>query len=47
MERKYEFIANASKDFMTLINKNYIYEAVNLSFRILMVDKIKFVKTNV
>ncbi|MDM8535923.1 ATP-binding protein [Desulfobacterales bacterium HSG17] len=32
MERKYEFIANASKDFMTLINRNYIYEAVNKSY---------------
>ncbi|OQX00487.1 MAG: hypothetical protein BWK80_61710 [Desulfobacteraceae bacterium IS3] len=31
--RKYEFIANSSKDFMTLINKDYVYEAVNLSYR--------------
>jgi PAS domain S-box-containing protein len=27
--RKYEFIANTSKEFMTLIDKNYVYEAVN------------------
>ncbi len=27
--RKYEFIANNSRDFMTLIDRNYIYEAVN------------------
>jgi len=32
MERKYEFIANASKDFMSLIDKNYIYEAVNKAY---------------
>ena len=32
MWRKYEFIANASKDFMTLINKDRIYEAVNEAY---------------
>ncbi len=31
--RRYEFIANSSKDFMTLINRDYVYEAVNLSYR--------------
>jgi PAS domain S-box-containing protein len=29
---KYEFIANTSKDCMTLINRNYIYEAANAAF---------------
>jgi len=29
MRKKYEFIANSSKEFMTLINRNYKYEAVN------------------
>jgi PAS domain S-box-containing protein len=29
---KYEFIANASKDCMTLIDRNYIYEAANASY---------------
>ena len=29
---KYEFIANTSKDYMTLINPNYIYEAANVAF---------------
>ena len=29
MRKKYEFIANSSKEFMTLINRNYQYEAVN------------------
>ena len=32
MYRKYESIANTSKEFMTLINRNYIYEAVNDSY---------------
>jgi len=27
--RKYEFIANASREFMTLIDRNYVYEAAN------------------
>ncbi len=27
--RKYEFLVNTSKDFMTLINADYVYEAVN------------------
>ncbi|MDM8550985.1 PAS domain S-box protein [Desulfobacterales bacterium HSG2] len=31
--RRFEFIANSSKDFMTLINKNYVYEAANRSYR--------------
>ncbi len=30
--RRYEFIANTSKDSMTLINKNHRYEAVNEAF---------------
>jgi PAS domain S-box-containing protein len=29
---KYKFISNAAEDFMTLINKNYEYEAVNRSY---------------
>ncbi len=32
MYRKYESIANTSREFMTLINKNFIYEAVNDSY---------------
>lgn len=32
MERRYEFIANNAKEFMTLINRDYIYEAVNESY---------------
>ncbi|MEM7530956.1 MAG: GAF domain-containing protein [Chloroflexota bacterium] len=28
-ERRYEFIVNTSKEFMALINRNYVYEAVN------------------
>jgi len=32
MRRRYEFIANNSKEFMTLINKDYIYEAANDSY---------------
>lgn len=27
--RRYEFIANASREFMTLINRGYVYEAAN------------------
>lgn len=30
--RQYEFIANASKDLMTLINRDYVYEAVNEAY---------------
>jgi len=30
--RKYEFIANASKELMGIVNRNYLYEAVNDSF---------------
>ncbi len=30
--RKFEFIANASKDLMTMINRNYVYEAVNRAY---------------
>jgi len=30
--RKYEFIVNTSKQFMTLINSDYIYEAVNEAY---------------
>ncbi len=29
--RKYEFIVNTSREFMTLINNNYVYEAINES----------------
>jgi len=29
----YEFIANTAKEFMTFINRNYVYEAANESFR--------------
>jgi PAS domain S-box-containing protein len=32
MWRKYDFIVNTSRDFMTLIGKNYTYEAVNESY---------------
>jgi PAS domain S-box-containing protein/putative nucleotidyltransferase with HDIG domain len=32
MWRRYEFIANTSKDFMTLINSNYRYEAANKAY---------------
>ena len=32
MAIKYEYIVNTSKDFITLINKKYIYELVNLSY---------------
>lgn len=32
MANKYEYIVNTSKDFITLINKEYIYELVNLSY---------------
>ncbi|MBF0451273.1 MAG: PAS domain S-box protein [Candidatus Magnetomorum sp.] len=30
--RKYEFIANSSREFMTLIDRNYRYEEVNASY---------------
>ncbi len=30
--RKYEFIANASKELMSIVNRNYCYEAVNDAF---------------
>lgn len=30
--KKYEFIVNTSKEFMTLISRDYIYEAVNESY---------------
>ena len=32
MAIKYEYIINTSKDFITLINKEYVYELVNLSY---------------
>ncbi|MEW5986871.1 MAG: PAS domain-containing protein [Chloroflexota bacterium] len=32
MWRKYEFIVNTSQEFMTLINRDYVYEAVNESY---------------
>ncbi|MDH4263194.1 MAG: EAL domain-containing protein [Spirochaetia bacterium] len=31
-ESKFEFIANTSKEFMTLINKGFLYEAANKSY---------------
>ena len=31
-DSKFEFIANASKEFMTLINKDFVYEAANKSY---------------
>ena len=30
--RKYEFITSASKEYMTLINRNYVYEAANAAY---------------
>jgi PAS domain S-box-containing protein len=30
--RRYEFIANASNEFMTLINRQYVYEAANAAY---------------
>jgi PAS domain S-box-containing protein/putative nucleotidyltransferase with HDIG domain len=30
--RQYEFIANASRDLMTMINRDYVYEAVNEAY---------------
>ena len=32
MLKRYEFIVNTSKDWHTLINRNYIYEAANKAF---------------
>ncbi len=32
MWRRYEFIVNSSREFMTLINRDYVYEAVNESY---------------
>jgi len=32
MWKRYAFIANTSKEFMTLVSKNYIYESVNESY---------------
>lgn len=32
MGRRYEFIVNNSKEFMTLMNRDYVYEAVNESY---------------
>jgi two-component system, cell cycle sensor histidine kinase and response regulator CckA len=32
MLRRYEFMINTSKDWRTLVNRNYVYEAVNSSF---------------
>jgi PAS domain S-box-containing protein len=32
MRKRYEFIANTSRDFMTLVGKNCVYEAVNESY---------------
>ena len=32
MRQRYEFIVNTSKDFMTLIDRNYRYEAVNEAY---------------
>ncbi|MBF0563970.1 MAG: PAS domain S-box protein [Nitrospirae bacterium] len=30
--KRYEFIVNTSREFMTLIDKNYVYEAINESY---------------
>ncbi len=30
--RQYQFIANASKDFITLVNRDYVYESVNQAY---------------
>lgn len=32
MWQKYEFIVNTSREFMTLINRDYVYEAINDSY---------------
>ncbi len=32
MSSKFEFIADASKDLMTIVNRDYVYEAVNQSY---------------
>ncbi len=32
MWRRYEFIVNNSKEYMTLVSRNYVYEAVNESY---------------
>ena len=32
MLKKFEFIVNTSNEFMTLINRDYIYEAANLAY---------------
>jgi len=38
--RKFEFIVNSTGEFMTLVNRDYIYEAINLSYRnVLHTDK--------
>ena len=32
MRKRYQFIVNTAKEFMTLVNRDYIYEAVNRSY---------------
>lgn len=32
MRKKYEFIINSTEEFITLINRDYVYEAANLSY---------------
>lgn len=32
MDEKYEYIINASSDFITLIDRNYVYTVVNDSY---------------
>lgn len=32
IRKKYEFIVNTTKEFMTLVNRDYVYEAVNRSY---------------
>ncbi len=33
MANKYKYIFNTSRDFITLINKEYVYELVNKSYQ--------------
>ena len=32
MRRKYEFIVNTSRHFMTLVSRNFVFEAANTSY---------------
>src|SRR5512139_2864115 len=33
MVKRYEFIVNTAKEFMTVVNRDYIYEAANRAYR--------------